>query len=91
MITVNGNDLNDIRSQIGDRAKSFDIAIKWRHGDYGRDPKPGCVIDATAAANVTGHTVPLEFDDYNAALVYLRALFVAHKKWVAEQIKLSGG
>ena len=79
-ITVNGNDLNDIRHQIGEREKDFDISIKWRRSDYGREHLTGCIVDATATG--VGNTVPKEFDVVGDAVSYIEGILRKHDEWV---------
>ena len=44
-VTVTGNNISDIHSQIGWRGHSSDVHITFRSNDFGRVPYPGCIID----------------------------------------------
>ena len=83
-ITVSGDQLNELLSQLSVPRNRSQITIRFRSNDYERRMLHGCIIDARDF----GEEVEKAFVSYNDALSYLRNLFNKRKKHVlAEERK----
>ena len=89
-ITVQANDVNDARHQLGLLGPRAQIYIRFRDGhDYGRIPVTGAIVDAVASCPIFG-AVPMEFDSAAGALRHLSKILKHHDKFAREQAKRLG-
>ena len=81
MITVTGNNLRDVKSQIDYRDEYYPIVIKWRpRKDFERaEPLPGCIIKCQWL------NVPMEFDSMEEAIIFLSAQMRQYEKQMTKE------
>ena len=84
-ITINANDIQDARDQLGAQEPASAIRIKWRRSDNyyvnDRNPKVGCIVDAVGQDS---EEVQRKFDTAGAAIRYIAALLKKHDAWARE-------
>ena len=70
-VRIEGETLCDVFAQLG-RMSPADILIIFKSDDYGRQRKPGAIVDATKF----GQEVPLNFETAHSAAQYIEMLLL---------------
>lgn len=92
MLTIQAENVRDAASKLDLGYAPADIRITWRRGDimtsdYGRNPEPGCIVDATS---VPGEEVKRCFKTAAEAARYIAKMLKKHddavKKIRAEHV-----
>jgi hypothetical protein len=84
-ITINADNLDDARDKLRLRETHWPIKIRFVNGnDYGREPKPGCIVDAVGAPD---QEVARQFVKNSDALRYIASILKKREEYVRAELE----